>query len=75
MTPEKAKPERSRKLILVLGLTVLASVSAYAYYTTQQFLKEQSEQGKIISAEVVVRELAGIAVEFVKKTIEKYKGG
>lgn len=73
MTVEKVKPERFRKIILMLGLTVLALVAGYAYYTTQQFLKQQGEKG--ISAEVVIRELAAIAVDFLRKTVEKYRGG
>ncbi len=75
MTTEPVKPKRSRKLILVLGLILLPLVGGYAYYTTRQFLTEQSEQGKIITPQAVVRELAAIAVDFLKKTIEKYKGG
>ena len=75
MPVEPVKPRRSRNIILVLGLIVLSLVAGYAYYTTRQFLKEQGEQGKAITAEVVVRELATIAVEFLKKTIDKYRGG
>ena len=75
MTTEQVKPKHSRKLILMLGLIVLPLVAGYAYYNTRQFLKEQSEQGKAITAEVVVRELASIAVDFLKKTFDKYKGG
>ncbi len=74
MTAEQAKPNRSRKIILALGLVVLALVAGYAYYTTQQFLARQGEAGKI-TPEAVARELAAIAVEFLKKTIEKYRGG
>ena len=75
MTAEQVKPRRSRKIILVLGLIILPLVAGYAYYTTRQFLTEQSEQGKIITPGAVARELATIAVDFLKKTIEKYKGG
>ncbi len=74
MTAEQAKPKRSRKIILALGLIVLALVAGYAYYTTQQFLSLQGETGKI-TPEAVARELAAIAADFLKKTIEKYRGG
>ena len=75
MSAEQVNTRRSRKLILVLGLTVLTLVAGYAYYNTRQYLTEQGEKGKAITAGVVVRELAGIAAEFLKKTIDKYRGG
>ena len=75
MSVDQDNPRRSRKIILVLGLAVLTLVAGYAYYNTKQFLAEQGEKGKTITAGVVVRELAAIAAELLKKTIERYKGG
>jgi len=45
-----------------------------AYYTTE-IPCEQSEQGRSSHRKPSARELAAIAVDFLMKTIEKYKGG
>lgn len=74
MTAEQVKPGRSRRMILILGLTLLTSIAGYAYYSTQRFLAEQGENVKI-TPQVVARELVVIAVEFLKKTVDKYRGG
>jgi hypothetical protein len=75
MSADKINPGRSRKIILILGLAVLTTVTVYAYYTTKQFLIEKAEQGEIITSQAVARELAAIAMDFLMKTIERYKGG
>ena len=65
-------PNIGRKVFIILGLAIALLVAGPAIGTVTNMLGSGAPD-KIISPEAVVREIGGLALEFLKETLKRYR--